>query len=70
MIKNTLGLNFYYLKVIDILQNNRTYQKIKQKNKYVCIRGLIELIIMKMKIKMKHGSHRYDIRYLEQNRKI
>ena len=40
-----------------ILKNN-------QKNKYVCIREIIRLIIMKMKMKMKNRSHRYDINRL------
>ena len=30
------------------------------KNKYFCIHDIIRLIIMKMKIKMKNKSHRYD----------
>ena len=32
----------------------------KQKNKCVCIHQIIQLIIMKMKVKMKNRSHRYD----------
>ena len=32
-----------------------------QKNKYVCIHETMRLIIMKIKIKMKNRSHRYDI---------
>ena len=32
-----------------------------QKNKCVCIHETIRLIIMKMKIKMKNRSHRFDI---------
>ena len=35
--------------------------KHKQNNKYVCIHEIIRLIIMKMKMKIKNGSHRYDI---------
>ena len=33
----------------------------KQKDKYVCIHEIMRLIIMKMKMKMKNASHRYDI---------
>ena len=39
-------------------KNNRTYSKNKQKNKYVCIREIIQLI---KKMKKKNQSHRYDI---------
>ena len=35
--------------------------KNKQKNKRVCIHKIIQLIIMKIKIKMKSRSHKYDI---------
>ena len=35
--------------------------KNKQKSKSVCIHGIIWLIIMKMKIKIKNISHRYDV---------
>ena len=34
--------------------------KNKQKNKRVCIHKIIQLIIMKIKIKMKSRSHKYD----------
>ena len=36
--------------------------KNKQKNKCVCFDEIIRLIIMKMEMKMKNRSHRYDIR--------
>ena len=42
-------------------KNNRTYPKNKAKNKSVCINEIIQLIIMKMKMKKKNISHRYDI---------
>ena len=32
-----------------------------QKNKCVCIHDIIRLIIIKMKMKVKNKSHRYDI---------
>ena len=35
--------------------------KNKQKNKCVCIHEIVRLIIMKMKVKMKSRSHRYDM---------
>ena len=38
--------------------------KTKQKNMYVCIHEITRLIIMKMKIKMKNRSQRYDINRL------
>ena len=40
-------------------KNNRTYPENQQKNNYILIHEIIRLIIMKMKI--KDGSHRYDI---------
>ena len=36
-------------------------RKNKQKNKYICIHEIIQLIIMKMKMRMKNRSHMYDI---------
>ena len=45
-------------------KNNRTYSKNKQKNTCVCIHEIIRFIIMKMRIKMKNRSHRYDIKRL------
>ena len=46
----------YYPKIIGhILVKN------KQKNKCVCFNEIIRLIIMKMEMKMKNTSHRYDI---------
>ena len=35
--------------------------KYKQNNKCVCINEIIRLIIVKMKLKMKNRSHRYDV---------
>ena len=40
---------------------NRTYAKNKQKNKHACIHEIMQLIIMKMKTKMKIVSRKYDI---------
>ena len=34
--------------------------KNKQKKKHNCIHQIIQLITMKMKVKMKNRSHRYD----------
>ena len=75
MLRNTLRLNFCNLKIIHVLHPHY-HKKIiwhtlknKQKNMYVSIHKiirvwrspLIQVIIMKMKIKKKIGSHRYDI---------
>ena len=67
MLRNTLSLNFCYMKIIHILYP-RYHQKIvghtltyKQNNKCVCIHEIIRLKIMKMKMKMKNRSHRYRI---------
>ena len=67
MLRNTLRLNFSYLKIIHIL-HQRYHAKVtghilknKQNDKYVCIHEIIRLIIKKMKMKMKNGSYRYDI---------
>ena len=35
--------------------------KNKQKNMCVCIHEIIRVIMMKMRMKMKNRSHRYDI---------
>ena len=40
---------------------NRTYAKNKQKNKHACIHEIMQLIIMKMKTKMKTDSRKYGI---------
>ena len=45
----------YHPKVIEHILKN------KQKNKCVCTHQIIRFIIIKMKIKMKNRSHRYDI---------
>ena len=45
----------YYPKKLEHILKN------KQKNKFVCIHKIIRLIIMKMKMKLKNRSHRYDI---------
>ena len=61
------AVNFCYLKIIHIFHPCyhpkiiRYILKSKQKNKCVGIHEIIRLIIMKMKVKMKNKSHRYDI---------
>ena len=63
MLNNSLRLNFCYLKNIRIL-HPKIIQHIlenKQKNKCVCIYEIIQSIIMKMIMKMKNRSHRYDM---------
>ena len=66
MLSNTLRLNFCYMKIIHILHPR--YPKIighilkyKQKSNCVYFHEIIQLIIMKMKIKIINRSHRYDI---------
>ena len=67
MLSNTLRLNFWYLKIVHIL-HPRYHPEIighipknKQNNKFVCVHEIIWLIIAKMKMKMKTGSHIYNI---------
>ena len=66
MLSNTLRLNFCYLK-IQVIHSHYHPKKLghilknKQKNKCVCIHEIVRLIIMKMKVKMKSRSHRYDM---------
>ena len=45
----------YHPKIIEQILKN------KQKNKCVCFHEIIRLIILKMEMKMKNKSHRYDI---------
>ena len=65
MLSNTLRRNFCYLKAFHIFhpryhpQIIGHIQKNKQKNKYVCIDKITQLIIRKAKIKMKKQSYRY-----------
>ena len=40
--------------------NMRYFEKCT-KNKCVCFNEIVWLIIMKMRLKIKNGSHRYDI---------
>ena len=67
MLSKTLRLNFCYLKIIHILHASYYPREIgdvlknKQKNKFLCIRDIMRLVIMKMKMKMKIRSHKYDI---------
>ena len=62
-----MRLNFCYLKIIGILHPRYNPKiighilKNSQKNKHVCIHETMRLIIMKIKIKMKNRSHRYDV---------
>ena len=60
-------LNICFLKVIHIL-HTRYHLKImghilknKRNNKCVCTNEIMRLIVMKMEMKMKKESHRYDI---------
>ena len=43
------------------ISSKKIILKNKLKIKYICIHEIIQLIIMKMKIKMKNRSHRYDL---------
>ena len=67
MLSNTLRLNIFYLKIINIFHSRYNPKiiahilKNKRKNKYVCFHEAIRLIIMKMKIRMKNRSHRHCI---------
>ena len=70
MLSNTLKLSFCYLKIIHILHPH-DHRKIighvlknKQKNTQVCIHEIMQLIKLKMELKMKNRSHRYDINRL------
>ena len=56
-----------YLKIIRFLhlrqlpsKNNKTYSK-KSTKTSVCLKDVISLMTMKMRLKMKNRSHRYDI---------
>ena len=75
MLRNTLRFchlrfwTFAIWKLCTILLQPHYYPKIighilvknKQKNKCVCFNEIIRLIIMKMEMKMKNTSRRYDI---------
>ena len=66
MLSNSLGLNSCYLKIIHILHpyyHPRIIGHIIKisKRESVCIHEIIGLIIMKIEMKMKRRSHRYDI---------
>ena len=67
MLNNTLRLNFCYLKIIHILYPHyhpkitQHTLKNKQKNMYVCIHDIIQVILTKMKKKMENRSNRYDM---------
>ena len=65
MLSNTLRLNFCYLKVIHILRARYhpkiIWHKNKLKNKRVCIHKFTQLIMMKMKMKIKNRSHRCNM---------
>ena len=70
MLSNTLGLNFYYLKIIHILHQRYHPEvighilKSKQNNKCVCIHEITRLTIMKMTMEMKNRSHRRNVNRL------
>ena len=67
MLSNTQRLNFCYLKIIHIVRQHyhpkvtEHILKNKQKGKCVYIHEIIRLSIMKMKMKIKNISHKYDI---------
>ena len=67
ILSNTLRLNLCYLEIIHILHLHyhpeiiRHILEKKRKNKCVCIREIMQLIIMQIKMKMKNISHRYNI---------
>ena len=42
-------------------KNNRKHSKICTKDKHVCLNVVISLMVMKMRLKMKNKSCRYDI---------
>ena len=65
-LSNTLRLNVCHLKIIHFLHScyhPKLCEMFKKcvKKKCVCFNDIIWLIIMKMRLKMKIGSHRYDI---------
>ena len=68
MPTKTLRVNFSYMKAIHIIHLHyhpkiRGYLlKNKQKTKRVLTHEITRLIIMKMKMKTKNSSHRYDIK--------
>ena len=65
MLNNTLRLNFCCLKIIHIL--HPCYPKTigpilkKAKNRCLSIDDIMQLVITKMKMKMKNRSRRYNI---------
>ena len=67
MLSNTLSLNFWHPKIIGILHPRyhltiiRYILKNKQRNKHLCIQEIMQLIIMKMKTKMKLDSCKWGI---------
>ena len=67
MLSNILRLNFWHPKIIGILHPPyhlriaRHILKNKQKNKHICIHENMQLIITKMKTKMKIDSYKYGI---------
>ena len=70
MLSNILRLNFCYLRIICILYPHYHLKiighilKNKQKNRCVYFHEIIQLIILKMEIKMKNRSHRFNINRL------
>ena len=62
-LSKTLRLNFCYLKIIHFSlimlssKTNMTYTKKCVKNRCICFNKILCLIIEKMRLKMKNGSH-------------
>ena len=64
--KNTLRLNFHYLKIIHFLHPSLLYRNTKRysqkcSKKSTCFNDVMWSIIMKIKLKMKTRSQRYNI---------
>ena len=57
------SLDFCYLKIIHVLHAKMIEHILenKQKNKCIWIHEIMQLIIIKIKMKLKNRSHRYDI---------
>ena len=81
MLSNSLRMNFCYLKNIHILHPRYhpeaigQFLKNQQNIKCVCVHAIVWLIFGKMKMKMKHSLHIYDInsprsRYIENIRNV
>ena len=65
-LSNTLRLNFCYLKILCFVHQRyhpKMIGNVKKKSKYkcVCFNDVIRLMAMKVRLKMKNRSKRYDI---------